>query len=120
MDLNEYEWIQFDEEDCPCQGVGWAELSHDGWEQCPIHFIGQLHPQIRVLLLDEPVRLAEEESRALISFRLGAAKNLVVELELQLRTAQKRVVELELEMINRTPTKKMEIVKNEDPHLDIT
>jgi|SRR5579885_957063 len=112
-------WAELDEARCPCQGEGWAEIDTDTYRECPIHFVGQLHPQTRVLLLDEPARLAEEERRSQIRYRLDEAKKLVDGLQIQLRVAQKQVVELELELINKTPTKKMPAINPNDPHLDI-
>lgn len=93
------ERTNLDEDKCACHGCGWAETSQDKWVECPIHFVGQLHPNTQTLLLDEPNRLVEEERKARLRFQIRESQNKINE-------EQKKLSKLELELINRTPTVK--------------
>lgn len=35
-----------DGKECPCRGRGWICNPFDYWQECPIHFSGQMHPEI--------------------------------------------------------------------------
>jgi len=103
-------WAELEEIDCPCQGDGWANIN-DEWGECPIHFHGQLHPESRDLLLDDPKVLAEAERQSTLSWRLEKARHDLNELQVKVRHAQYNIHLLELEKVNRTATTKMEVVK---------
>lgn len=111
-------WAELDEKDCPCDGSGWAEFVSQT-EQCPIHYNGQLHPDSQALLLDEPDRLREEERKSNLKWRIGKVQATITELQTNLKEAQKTLVGLELELINKTPTVKMQAVNPKDPELDV-
>lgn len=102
-------WAEMEDNHCPCGGSGWA-LRNFNHEECPIHFKGQLHPDSRVLLLDEPGRLKEEERRSHLRWKIAQANIKINELKAQLKQEQYTVAMLELELINRTPTTKMKVV----------
>lgn len=107
------QWADLDEDRCPCRGHGWAEVDEDVWKECPIHFDGQLHPHTKELLLDEPAKLLEEERKSQLVYKIKQARNLVASLQDQLNKTQQEVLALELELINKTPTRKIEAVSLE-------
>jgi hypothetical protein len=111
-------WAELEEKDCPCEGQGWADISGKT-EQCPIHFQGQLHPDSFALLYDEPDRLREEERKSMLRWKIEQARQTITELQASLKEAQKSLVHLELELINKTPTIKMQAVNPQDPLLDV-
>lgn len=94
--------FEMDEMDCPCQGVGWSR--QPDWTQCPIHYHGQLHPEAKTLLMDEPGRLAEEERRSFLRWRISQVRDFANDLTQKLRQANYELTQLELELINKTPT----------------
>jgi hypothetical protein len=98
------EWAELDDDKCACHGTGWVNINADKTVECPIHFVGQLHPETQALLYDEPNRLAEEERKARLRFLIRETRNEVVELQTKLKAKQENLVKLELELINRTPT----------------
>lgn len=102
-------WAELDESICPCEGNGWA-LIKDEWRECPLHFCGQLHPESKDLLLDDLKELAETEKSSILNWKINKAKEKVSELQAQVRQAQIELYALELELTNRTPTIKLEIV----------
>lgn len=106
-------WYHMDETQCPCHGQGWAEVNQD-WKECLVHYEGQLHPETRVLLLDEPDRLAEEERKSHLKYQISTAKEKIGQLQADIKVQQKRLVDLELELINRTVTKEMVALCPED------
>ena len=110
-------WSELDEEHCPCQGTGWAQMSDESWETCFLHFKGQLHPESRMLLLDDKTRLQEEERRSHLRWKIEKSHNLIAELSSRLRKEQAALVQLELELINKTPTVKMPAIKPDAPIL---
>lgn len=108
-------WCHLDEAQCPCGGNGWAEVDRENWKECPIHYEGQLHPETRVLLFDEPDRLAEEERKSRLKYHIKNTREQIKELQGALRNQQQRLVELELELINRTATVKgIQAIRPED------
>jgi hypothetical protein len=112
-------WAELDDHLCPCKGGGWAEINSDIYKECPIHFIGQLHPQSRSLLLDDPNRLADEERRSQLRFRIQEAKDQIASHQKSIKEAQGQIVALELELINKTPTRKMEAVQVTEPQVEV-
>jgi hypothetical protein len=110
-------WAELEEIDCPCQGEGWANID-DEWEACPMHFHGQLHPESRELLLDDPQLLAKSERDSILNWRIEEAKEKLSELQMQLRQAQYNLHLLELEKINKTPTVQMKAVRLEQLTLE--
>lgn len=98
------DWAQLDESDCPCEGGGWAQVDLHEWRECPIHYVGQLHPETCTLLLDEPNRLEDEKRRALLRFEIKQGQNTIRELQKQIKSEQARLLKLELELVNKTPT----------------
>lgn len=97
-------WAQLDENQCPCKGTGWAEVDNGIWKECRIHFEGQIHPDTRTLLLDEPARLAEEERKSRLRFSIEQTRARISELQIQLKEEQSRLLKLDLELVNRTST----------------
>lgn len=61
--MNEYQyycsgaWAHHNPTDCPCQGTGWLGSDLDTFHQCPIHYVGQIHPETDIYHLPEPPRL---------------------------------------------------------------
>lgn len=102
-------WAEIEEIDCPCQGTGWANVD-DQWKECPIHYAGHLHPESRDLLLDEPKKLAEAERTAQLTWRIEQQREAVRKLQVELQLAQHSLVQLELELVNKTPTTKIEAI----------
>lgn len=101
-------WAEIEDTICPCTGSGWAEVSEQ-WQECPIHYLGQLHPESRLLLLDEPIKLREEERLSRLRWKINNAKESIVALTSQLKDEYSTLRQLELELTNRTPTTKIEI-----------
>ncbi len=102
-------WAELDEDKCPCQGNGWAFI--EDWEECPLHFQGQLHPMSVDLLLDDPARLEEAKRVSNLNWKIDQAKEEVRQARVKLQLAQSSLSMLELELINKTPTRQMEIIK---------
>lgn len=103
-------WSELDEIDCPCKGWGWAVLDGKD-EQCSIHYHGQLHPQSKELLLDEPERLEEEERKSFLNWQIKQGEEKIASLKNQLDQESKNLVKLKLDLVNRTPTIKMKAVR---------
>lgn len=104
-------WAEMDEAHCPCGGTGWA--SRNDWVECPIHFKGQLHPQSKELLLDDPTRLRNEERRSHLKWKVDLHKAEISDLKIKLQQMQASLLTLELELINKTPTTEMPAVNLE-------
>jgi hypothetical protein len=119
FDTNSAFWAEMDDHHCPCGGSGWA-LRTVSFQECPIHYTGQLHPQSRDLLLDEPDRLREEERKSHLRWKIQQSKDKITLLQKQLKHEQTTMVALELELINRTPTTKMKaMTMPSDPVIEI-
>lgn len=97
-------WAQLDEHACPCQGSGWAQVDVDTWKNCPIHFEGQVHPQTRELLLDEPAVLKEEERKCKLRWQILEKKEYIANMQKLVLEGQQALFKLELELVNRTAT----------------
>lgn len=110
-------WAQIEDKECPCKGKGWA-LQGETWEDCPIHFYGQLHPQSRDLLLDDPYLLKEEERKSHLRWRIAARNKEITELKTRAVKLESEVRQLEHELINRTATIRMAAVHPEMLSLD--
>ena len=39
-------WADHDPDVCLCHGSGWALSDVDTWHECPVHYAGQLHPEV--------------------------------------------------------------------------
>lgn len=102
-------WADIDDAKCPCRATGWAFVI-DNHQECPIHFSGQLHPLTRDLLLDDPISLKEEERKSHLKWRIGIRQDEVIELQRRALKLQLEIRSLELELINKTPTIKMQAV----------
>lgn len=103
METKDSFWAELDEEICPCDNTGWADIDNK-WEQCPIHFDGQLHPESVALLMDDPPRMEEEERKSKLHFKIGRLRLAIAETSATLKKQQEEVTKLELELVNRTPT----------------
>ena len=103
-------WSEIDEDNCPCNGTGWGDVS-ESWQECPIHFHGQLHPESRLLLLDEPSRLREEERKSQLIWNIVKVKEEIKTATASLKKHYANLRKWELELTNRTPTLKVEILK---------
>ena len=101
-------WAELEDIDCPCQGNGWANIDNE-WAECPLHFYGQLHPETRDLLLDDPT-LAETERKSVLNWRIAKARTELAEMQVKVRHAQYDLHVLELELINKTATQQMKAV----------
>lgn len=102
-------WFEMDEIHCPCMGDGWANIN-DEWEECPVHHNGQLHPQSRSLLQDDPVALLESERISILNWKIGRVRGEIIDHQEKLKAAQHKLFLLELECINKTPTTKIEAI----------
>lgn len=98
------EWAHMDKSKCPCRGNGWAEVDLDVWKECTIHFEGQLHPQTKRLLLDEPIRMQEEERKSILKFKIREKRSLIQDYQKKVKEEQALILKMELELINKTPT----------------
>lgn len=103
------EWGEVDENLCPCKGNGWANIKDD-WDQCFVHYTGQLHPESRLLLLDEPLKLREEDRLSRLRWQIKQSEMIIQSLLAQLKIEYKHLRKAELELTNRTPTIKVEAV----------
>jgi len=108
-----YFWAELEEIDCPCQGNGWANINNK-WEECPMHFMGQLYPESRELLLCDPILLADSEKKSILNWRISQARDKLLDLQVQVRHALYNIHVLELEQVNKTPTIQMQSVKIPD------
>jgi hypothetical protein len=99
-------WAELEENDCPCSGIGWANFD-DIWEECPIHFTGQLHPLSRDLLMDEPRKLKEEERKSHLKWKIRESQKKIKDLQSSLKREQNNVSKWEVELINNTKTRNM-------------
>jgi hypothetical protein len=95
--------MKFTLEECACDKTGWDNLDGN-WGECPLHFVGQLHPETRDLLLDEPGRLAEEDKKSRLKYKIKLCQTSIDKLQLKLRAEQERLHKMELELVNRTIT----------------
>ena len=102
-------WSELDENDCPCHGSGWADVNGKD-ETCSLHYKGQLHPETQALLLDEPKRLADEERKSNLKWKISQCSDRITALKSQLNLEQVELNRLSLELINRTPTTKLQAV----------
>ena len=102
--------FEMDESRCPCLGTGWSEQKQE-WKQCPLHFIGQLHPDTQALLLDDSTRLQEEARKSFLRYRIEQQQEVITRLNEKVREASQELLQLELELINKTPTRRMERVE---------
>lgn len=103
---------EIEERSCPCHGTGW--IDHPGWEECAIHYAGQLHPESYELLMDDPIALLEAERTSILKWKIENGRKKAAELAKELRQVQINLTNWELELINKTPTIKMEAVKVPD------
>jgi hypothetical protein len=113
-------WAELEEEHCPCQGTGWAQMPDESWETCFLHFQGQLHPESKMLLLDDKARLQEEERRSHLRWKIGKTRDEIADLATKLREQQALLVKYELELINKTPTVRMPAINPEVPILELS
>jgi hypothetical protein len=102
-------WAELDESSCPCGGSGWASRKSE-YVNCPIHYNGQLHPETQALLLDEPLKLQEEERRSRLQYRVRQSQEKIAELKAELRQEEYNLQYLQLELVKRTPTIKMKAI----------
>lgn len=103
-------WAEIEEDYCPCKGTGWGEIGEE-WQECPMHFHGQLHPESRLLLLDEPIRLREEERKSQLLWNIAKVKEEINEATAALKKHYANLRKWELELTNRTPTLKVEALR---------
>lgn len=113
--MDEKFWAELDEARCPCHGSGWAQTDVSSWKECPIHYLGQLHPESRELLLDDPALLQEEERKSFLRFKIASCKEAIALAQEEIKKQQKMLVQYELELINKTVTTKMVAVKPPPP-----
>ena len=106
------DWVEIEEKNCPCKGKGWA--FRDKWVECPIHFIGQLHPESRNLLLDDPVSLKEEERKSHLKWRIDVHQTELEQIQIREQKLKNQIRILQSELISKTATVRMEAVNVED------
>lgn len=88
-------------------------------EKCKLHYCGQLHPETRNLLLDEPDKLAEEERRSILHFKVDQQKKVVAEKRFELQAEEDLLSKMELELIKRTPTVRLMPAVKPNPEIEI-
>lgn len=108
--MNNQFWAELDDERCPCRGGGWAQTDVEQWKECPIHYHGQLHPQSRNLLLDDPEAMQEEDRKSQLRYKIKACRAAIAHHQDAVKEQQKLLVQFELELINKTATVKMQAV----------
>jgi hypothetical protein len=91
---------------CPCQGLGWVLFGED-YSPCRIHFCGQIHPQVRSLLLDDLPTLREEERKSKIYWEIKEKRKQLALLLLQSKSLQLEINNLENNLYVATPTTKI-------------
>ena len=106
-------WAELEDKDCPCQGTGWGYLQFN-WEECPIHYEGQLHPDTKALIMDDSILLEKEIKRAYLTWKFNQARDKVKQLRKMLDQAESDSLQLELELVNKTTTRKMSAVSIND------
>lgn len=106
-------WSESEDVVCPCQGNGWATINGI-WEECSVHYHGQLHPDSKALLLDDPLQLVEAERASVLQWKIANAREEVRRATVALKLAQMTLQNLELEQINRTTTTKIKVVIPEE------
>lgn len=106
------EWVDMDENKCPCKGKGWA--FRDVWVECPVHFVGQLHPQSRDLLLDDPFVLKEEERKSHLKWRISIHQVELDDVNARAAKLKNQIRLLESELISKTATTRMAAVNVKD------
>lgn len=114
LDDIDVEFEIFDDIQCsdtPCLGTGWVKVMDDTWEECGVHYHGQLHPLSRQLLLDDPKLLNEEEICSHLRWKIKMNQKRVTELAMRLNEEQAELSKYELELVKRTPTLKMPAVR---------
>ena len=111
-------WSELEDEVCPCKGTGWALMNED-WENCFIHYHGQIHPESKMLLLDDKQKLQEEDRRSQLRWKISKSREKITVLQAQIKIEQRLLAGLELELINKTPTIKMPAVKVSPSHIEI-
>lgn len=105
---NFIDWFNLDIEKCPCHGSGWAELDNNVWRKCSCHYTGQLRPD---LLMDDLEVIFEDEEIETLKLRINDMEDFIDSLKGLLRRSEDKLYDLKLELINKTPTVKVEIVE---------
>lgn len=98
----------FDQETCLCLNGGWIQTPTN-WINCKEHYNGQLHPESVVLLLDEPLKLKEEERLSIIKWKIKKSQERVARLTMELRIEYASLRVLEVELSNKSPTIKVQL-----------
>jgi septal ring factor EnvC (AmiA/AmiB activator) len=88
---------------CNCNGGGWIDNGND-YEQCIVHYCGQLHPDSIRLLQDDPTALQLEKKRAEIKYKLMLNYEKLSELQTSMNSVKNQIAHLELQLTNSTPT----------------
>lgn len=96
---------------CKCLGKGWVSIDDD-WIECPVHFAGQIHPDSYNLLVDDPKKLAEEQKRQELLFKIKSSNNRIEHLFKEIKAEKAYLNKLEYELVNKTPTIEMKIIPN--------
>lgn len=102
-------WSKLDEESCPCQGKGWAKFQD--WDECPFHYMGQLHPDSFNLLKDDLPKLQVEEQRSRIKYQITVTQSRIDHFSSMLEKDKKELELLKYKLVNSTPTIEMPIIK---------
>lgn len=105
-----------EEINCLCQGDGWINID-EMWEACPAHYCGQLFPDMRQHLLATPDKLAEEERRSILLFKINKSKENIASMIVQIKKEQSIISQLEVELLVKNPTTKMPRVKERELRL---
>lgn len=106
-------WAELDEEICPCKGSGWRELADNLYQECPIHYAGQMLPPDRLEFIGDPKRLAEEERKSILKWQINNIALAIQKQENILLSLKSKYKLLQSELINKTPTLRMSSVVQE-------
>lgn len=98
----ELDW-HLDDGQCPCLGSGWAQNKTE-WQECYVHYNGQLMPEIINLLLDDQKQLLSETKKSILKFEINKCKNFIAVLQKEIDAERQRLIKFECELINHTPT----------------
>lgn len=96
------------QEICLCMDGGWIQ-TQSNWVTCEDHYNGQLHPESVVLLLDEPLKLKEEERLSQLRWKISKSQEQINRLTINLRLEYAKLRQLEIELSNKSPTVKVQL-----------
>lgn len=93
-----------DSEKCRCHGDGWI-VAGPSFDECPIHYEGQLHPDSKSLLFDDPKALEDAKHKSKLKWLLKEKENEILYLEKKIMKSKEEKRSIEKELMQKTTTK---------------